>query len=89
MISAFALAVGTRIAGLAAMNALTISASAVLLVYGVPFMAIVAAAWAANTQLSSGRLSEWVGNLGARIRPLIAALPLPGSAGSAARGGAS
>ena len=89
VISAFALAVGTRIAGLAAMNALTISASAVLLVYGVPLAAIIIAAWAANTQISSGRWSEWAATIGARIQPFVAALPLPGSSGSAARGGAS
>lgn len=43
---AFGAAVGTRVAGLAAVNTLTLDASAVVLVYGVPLVAILVAALA-------------------------------------------
>jgi lipopolysaccharide export system permease protein len=49
---AFGIAVGLRVAGLTASNLVTLSASAVALVYAIPLGAILVAAWAAHVRMS-------------------------------------
>jgi lipopolysaccharide export system permease protein len=49
---AFGIAVGLRVAGLAAGNLTTLSSSAVVLVYAIPIGAILVAAWAAHVRMS-------------------------------------
>jgi lipopolysaccharide export system permease protein len=49
---AFGIAVGLRVAGLAAGNLVTLSSSAVALVYAIPIGAILVAAWAAHVRMS-------------------------------------
>lgn len=52
ILTAFGLAVGLRVAGIAANNLVTINAWAVALVYAVPLGAIFFAAWAAHVRMS-------------------------------------
>jgi lipopolysaccharide export system permease protein len=49
---AFGIAVGLRVAGLTAGNLVTLSGSAVALVYAIPIAAILVAAWAAHVRMS-------------------------------------
>ncbi|HLC07701.1 MAG TPA: LPS export ABC transporter permease LptF [Methyloceanibacter sp.] len=49
---AFGIAVGLRVAGLTAGNLVTLSSSAVVLVYAIPIGAILVAAWAAHVRMS-------------------------------------
>jgi lipopolysaccharide export system permease protein len=52
ILTAFGLAVGLRVAGIAATNLVTVNAWAVALVYAVPLGAIFFAAWAAHVRMS-------------------------------------
>ena len=88
VIAAFSLAVGARVAGLAAMNMLTLNAWAVVLVYGIPLGVIAGAAWAASPRMSASWWSAWSTVLAARLQPALAFLPPAGAGGRSPRGGA-
>ncbi len=52
ILAAFGIALGLRMAGLAAGNLVALSAWAVLLVYAIPVGAILVAAWTAHVRMS-------------------------------------
>jgi lipopolysaccharide export system permease protein len=88
VITAFGCSVGIRVAGLAAMNMLTLSSWAVALVYGIPLTAIAVSAWIASRQFSNALWPDWARALSNKIRIAISTLPLPGLGRRASTGGA-
>ena len=63
LITAFGLAAGARLLGLAATNLLTLNGAAVVLVYGVPVTAIGLAAWAAQVRMAPRKKSRFAEGL--------------------------
>jgi len=67
ILTAFAIALGLRMAGLAAGNLVALSAWAVLLVYAIPMGAILVAAWTAHVRMSPELRAKL--NFELKIRP--------------------